>query len=42
MSGQDMIYANLTGDDIDKQAKNIVDSMRTAKMHRSIFVTVSV
>jgi uncharacterized protein YbjT (DUF2867 family) len=38
MSGQDIIYANLTGDDIDKQAKNIVDSMRTVKVQRLIFV----
>jgi hypothetical protein len=27
MVGQDLVYANLTGNDIDRQAKNIVDAM---------------
>jgi len=39
MTGQDIVYANLAGDDIDKQARSIVDSMRTAKVQRLIFVT---
>jgi hypothetical protein len=30
MVGQDIVYANLTGNDIDRQAKNIVDAMSAA------------
>lgn len=33
-----IVYANLTGDDIDLQAKNIVQSMNAAGVERLIFV----
>ncbi len=39
MAGQDIVYANLTGEDIDVQAKDIVDEMNTAGVERLIFVT---
>src|SRR5215471_4354770 len=32
--GQDVIYANLTGDDIDQQASNIIASMQDAGVKR--------
>jgi uncharacterized protein YbjT (DUF2867 family) len=38
MAGQDVVYANLTGDDIDLQAKAIVDAMNTAEVKRLVFV----
>jgi uncharacterized protein YbjT (DUF2867 family) len=38
MVGQDLVYANLTGNDIDRQAKNIVDAMSAAGVKRLIFV----
>lgn len=38
MVGQDIVYANLTGNDIDRQAKNIVDAMSAAGVKRLIFV----
>ncbi|MDE3181417.1 MAG: SDR family oxidoreductase [Acidobacteriota bacterium] len=38
MAGQDLVYANLTGNDLDRQAKNIVDAMSAAKVKRLIFV----
>lgn len=38
MNGQDIVYANLTGDDIDTQAGNIVKAMNTAGLKRLIFV----
>jgi putative NADH-flavin reductase len=38
MVGQDLVYANLTGNDIDRQAKNIVDAMSAASVKRLIFV----
>lgn len=38
MVGQDIVYANLAGDDIDLQAKNIVESMNAAGVERLIFV----
>lgn len=38
MAGQDLVYANLSGDDIDLQAKVIVDAMNTAGVKRLIFV----
>ena len=37
MVGQDLGYANLTRNDIDRQAKNIVDAMSAASVKR-IFV----
>lgn len=39
VAGQDIVYANLTGDDIDLQAKAIVDAMNGAGVKRLIFVT---
>lgn len=36
--GQDIVYANLAGDDIDRQAKNIVEAMNAAGVQRLIFV----
>ena len=39
MAGQDIVYANLSGDDIDLQAKNIVEAMKAAKVERLVFVT---
>ena len=38
MVGQDLGYANLTRNDIDRQAKNIVDAMSAASVKRLIFV----
>ncbi|MFN4289938.1 MAG: SDR family oxidoreductase [Permianibacter sp.] len=38
MVGQDLVYANLTGDDIDKQAKAIVAAMQEQGLKRLIFV----
>jgi len=39
MTGQDMVYANLTGDDIDEQAKAVIAAMRAAGVKRLVFVT---
>jgi len=38
MAGQDVVYANLTGVDLDDQAKNIIASMRAAGVKRLVFV----
>src|SRR5258708_8107514 len=38
MVGQDIVYANLTGEDIDRQAKAIVQSMSAGRVKRLIFV----
>jgi uncharacterized protein YbjT (DUF2867 family) len=38
MAGQDIVYANLTGGDIDAQAANIVKAMNAAGVKRLIFV----
>lgn len=38
MAGQDIVYANLSGDDIDVQAANIVKAMKAAEIKRLIFV----
>lgn len=38
VSGQDIVYANLSGEDIDAQAANIVKAMNAAKVKRLIFV----
>lgn len=38
VAGQDIVYANLTGADIDKQAKSIVESMEAAGVKRLAFV----
>jgi uncharacterized protein YbjT (DUF2867 family) len=39
MAGQDIVYANLSGEDIDQQAKGIVEAMSAAGVKRLIFVT---
>ena len=36
--GQDVIYANLTGDDIDQQASSIIASMQDVGVMRLIFI----
>ena len=38
MAGQDIVYANLTGGDIDAQAVNIVKAMNAADVKGLIFV----
>ena len=38
MAGQDIVYANLTGDDLDKQAKAVIVSMQAQGVKRLIFV----
>ena len=38
MSGQDVVYANLTGDDLDQQAESIIDSMKSEGVKRLIFI----
>ena len=38
MAGQDIVYANLTGSDIDRQANAIVEAMDKARVKRLIFV----
>lgn len=39
VNGQDVVYANLTGDDIDKQAKSIIASMKSEGVDRLVFIT---
>jgi len=39
VTGQDIVYANLTGEDIDRQAEHVVVAMRAARVKRLIFVT---
>lgn len=38
MTGQEIVYANLSGEDIDVQAANIVNAMHAAGITRLIFV----
>lgn len=38
VAGQDVVYANLTGDDLEKQAKSIIGSMNKAAIKRLIFI----
>jgi uncharacterized protein YbjT (DUF2867 family) len=38
MAGQDLVYANLTGDDIDQQAKVVIAAMQAAGMKRLVFI----
>jgi len=38
MAGQDIVYANLTGDDLGKQAEHIIAAMRAEGVRRLIFV----
>lgn len=39
VAGQDVVYANLTGDDLGEQAKAIVASMQRASVKQLIFIT---
>ncbi len=39
MTGHDIVYANLTGDDIDDQARAVIDAMTAAGVQRLVFVT---
>jgi uncharacterized protein YbjT (DUF2867 family) len=39
MEGQDLAYANLTGGNIDVQAKSVIAAMKSARVKRLIFVT---
>lgn len=39
MAGQDVVYANLTGADLDEQAKAVIAAMRAAEITRLVFVT---
>ena len=38
MAGQDVVYANLTGDDLEQQAQSIIASMKQAGITRLIFI----
>lgn len=38
LPGQDIVYANLTGEDLDAQARGIIAAMRAARVKRLIFV----
>lgn len=38
VAGQDVVYANLTGDDLEEQAKSIIAAMRDAGVSRLIFI----
>jgi uncharacterized protein YbjT (DUF2867 family) len=38
VNGQDIVYANLTGDDLDQQAKSIISSMKHAGIKHLIFI----
>jgi len=40
VAGQDIVYANLTGEDIDSQAKAIVEAMGAAKVRLSFAKTL--
>lgn len=39
VKGQDVVYANLTGDDIDKQARSVISSMKSEGVERLVFIT---
>ena len=38
MTGQDVVYANLTGEDLDKQARAVIAAMQAAGVERLVFV----
>jgi uncharacterized protein YbjT (DUF2867 family) len=38
VSGQDVVYANLAGEDLDQQIKSVVESMKAARVKRLIFI----
>jgi uncharacterized protein YbjT (DUF2867 family) len=39
VKSQDVVYANLTGDDIDKQATSVISSMKSEGVERLVFIT---
>ena len=39
MTGQNIVYANLTGEDIDQQAGHVIAAMQAARVKRLIFIT---
>lgn len=39
MTGQELVYANLTGEDIDQQARAVIAAMQVAGARRLVFVT---
>ena len=38
VAGRDIVYANLTGEDLDRQAHNVIASMQAAGVRRLVFV----
>lgn len=38
VTGQDVVYANLTGDDLDRQAKAVIAAMEVEGVNRLVFV----
>lgn len=38
MAGQDIVYANLTGEDLDKQATSVITAMQAEGVKRLVFV----
>lgn len=38
MAGQDLVYANLTGEDLDQQARSVIAAMQAAGVRRLVFV----
>lgn len=42
MEGQDVVYANLTGEDLDIQANSVIAAMKACDVKRLIFVLSSV
>lgn len=42
MQGQDVVYANLTGEDLDIQANSVIAAMKAGDVKRLIFVLSSV
>ncbi|WP_025602107.1 SDR family oxidoreductase [Burkholderia sp. WSM2230] len=38
VQGQDIVYANLTGEDLDAQAKSVIDAMQAAGVKRLVFM----
>ncbi len=38
MQGQDIVYANLTGEDLDIQANSVIAAMKACDVKRLIFV----
>lgn len=38
MTGQDIVYANLTGEDLDKQAQSVIAAMQAGGVKRLVFV----